>query len=103
MRPVPALAVTTTVLPDPGSLIGFLPREGQLLWSRRGDGFVGVGTALRLEFNGATRFTDAAAAWRAVAERASVETFVLASAAQSTTSTAGRARRATANGALTMV
>lgn len=76
MRPVRALTVTTTVLDDPGSLmgslLGFLPPDGQLLWLRRGDGFVGIGTALRLEFSGAARFTDAAASWRAIAESAHV-------------------------------
>ena len=71
-RPVPSLSVTTIAVPDPGSLLGFLPPEGQLLWSRRGDGLIGVGTALRLEFSGSDRFTEAATAWRAVAERAQV-------------------------------
>ncbi|WP_227497021.1 isochorismate synthase [Planctomonas psychrotolerans] len=35
-----------------------------LLWLRDGVGIAGVGTTLRLEFGGATRMTDAAAAWR---------------------------------------
>ena len=41
---------------------------------RRGaDGIVGRGEAMRLEFHGAARFTDAADAWRAVAREASVD------------------------------
>ena len=71
-RQIPALTVTTTPLDDPGSLLGFLQKDEQLLWSRRGDGIVGVESALRLEFSGASRFTDAAAAWRTVAARANV-------------------------------
>ena len=71
-RQIPALTVTTTPLDDPGSLLGVLQKDEQLLWSRRGDGIVGVESALRLEFSGASRFTDAAAAWRTVAARANV-------------------------------
>lgn len=41
---------------------------------RRGaDGIVGRGEAVRLEFHGASRFTDAAEAWRAVAQQATVD------------------------------
>ncbi|WP_347755953.1 isochorismate synthase [Agrococcus sp. ProA11] len=41
---------------------------------RRGaDGIVGRGEALRLEFRGAARFTDAADAWRAIAREAVVD------------------------------
>ncbi len=39
---------------------------------RRNQGLAGIGTALRLEFFGPTRFTDAAAAWRDVAAAATV-------------------------------
>ncbi len=39
---------------------------------RRGDGIVGIGEAMRLQFTGPDRLTDAARAWRDVAERAEV-------------------------------
>jgi menaquinone-specific isochorismate synthase len=70
--PVPALNVVTAPIDDPGSLIGLLDRERQLLWQRRGHGMVGIGEAVRLEFTGASRFTDAARTWRRVAAAAAV-------------------------------
>ncbi|TFC45628.1 isochorismate synthase [Cryobacterium sp. TMT1-21] len=39
---------------------------------RRNQGLAGIGTALRLEFSGPTRFEDAAAAWREVVAAATV-------------------------------
>ncbi|TFD75714.1 isochorismate synthase [Cryobacterium fucosi] len=39
---------------------------------RRNQGLAGIGTALRLEFSGPTRLTDAAAAWRDVVAAATV-------------------------------
>ncbi|MBC7443223.1 MAG: chorismate-binding protein [Ramlibacter sp.] len=39
---------------------------------RRNQGLAGIGTALRLEFSGAARFEDAAAAWRDVVAAATV-------------------------------
>ncbi|HMM82827.1 MAG TPA: isochorismate synthase [Terrimesophilobacter sp.] len=49
-----------------------LPPRDQLLWLRRGEGMIGLGTALRMEFSGPDRFRDAAAAWRDVAAHATV-------------------------------
>ena len=68
----PALYVSTVAIDDPGSLVGRLGPDMQLLWLRRGEGFVGLGTALRWEFDGASRMTDAAAAWRRLAASATV-------------------------------
>ncbi len=67
-----SLTVVTTRIPDPGPLVPMLDRARPLLWSRRGFGLAGFGEALRLEFSGPDRFTDAAAAWRAVAAAATV-------------------------------
>jgi menaquinone-specific isochorismate synthase len=70
---VSAIAASTTRIDDPGSLLELLPPRQQLLWLRRGEGIAGFGSALRLTFSGPSRFADAAAAWRAVAEATTVE------------------------------
>jgi menaquinone-specific isochorismate synthase len=71
-RQFPALSVETRPLDDVGPLIRLLDAREPLLWMRRGFGLVGLGCALRLEFTGPSRLTDAAAAWREVAARARV-------------------------------
>ena len=71
-RPYPALSVETQQIDDVGPLIRLLNAREPLLWMRRGFGLVGLGCALRLEFTGPSRLTDAAAAWREVAARSSV-------------------------------
>ena len=65
--PLPALSVSTEASADHGSLIERLGSRHPLAFLRGGDGIVGLGEALRLEFTSPTRITDAAAAWRAVA------------------------------------
>lgn len=67
-----SLTVVTTEIADPGPLVPMLDKHSPLLWSRRGFGLAGFGEALRLEFAGPTRFTDAAAAWLAVATAATI-------------------------------
>jgi menaquinone-specific isochorismate synthase len=69
---VQALSVETTPIADIRQLILLLDRHDPLLWMRRNQGLAGIGTALRLEFTGATRMTDAAAAWREVVAAATV-------------------------------
>jgi menaquinone-specific isochorismate synthase len=69
---VQALTVETTPIADIRQLILLLDRHHPLLWMRRNQGLAGIGTALRLEFTGPTRMTDAAAAWRAVVAAATV-------------------------------
>lgn len=71
--PLPRLFVTTVAVADPGSLLAFSEREHPLLWLREGEGLAGYGEALRLEFSGTTRFTDAATAWRELGELAEVD------------------------------
>ena len=66
-----ALTVETTPIADVRQLIPLLDERQPLLWMRRNQGLAGIGTALRLEFSGPTRMTDAAAAWRAVVAAAS--------------------------------
>jgi menaquinone-specific isochorismate synthase len=69
---VPSLTVETIPTADLGPLVPMLEPSHPLLWMRRGFGLVGHGEALRLEFCGPDRITDAAAAWQRIAETAAV-------------------------------
>ncbi len=71
-RTIPALTVETSAIADPGLLTPLLDRDDPLLFMRAGDGIAGIGTALRLEFSGPGRMTDAASAWRQVTALATV-------------------------------
>ncbi|WP_241984730.1 isochorismate synthase [Cryobacterium adonitolivorans] len=68
----PALTVETSPIADIRQLILLLDERTPLLWMRRNQGLAGFGSALRLEFSGPTRMTDAAAAWRDVVAAATV-------------------------------
>jgi menaquinone-specific isochorismate synthase len=57
---------------DVRSLIALVDATNPLLWLRKGRGLAGIGSALRLEFDGPTRMQDAATAWREVAAAATV-------------------------------
>lgn len=67
-----ALRVVTEVSTDPGPLVSRLAARHPLAFLRNGEGIIGLGEALRLEFRGASRIEDAAAAWREVAIAATV-------------------------------
>ena len=69
---VPALTVVTSACRDIGPLVPVLDGAEPLLWVRRGHGFAGIGTALRLEFSGPHRVADAAAAWQRVVAAATI-------------------------------
>ncbi|HWH25678.1 MAG TPA: chorismate-binding protein [Pseudolysinimonas sp.] len=69
---LPAFDVVTERIDPIASVIPLLDRSAPLLFMRRGEGVVGLGEALRLEFFGPNRVTDAAAAWRIIAARATV-------------------------------
>ncbi|MCU1546511.1 MAG: Isochorismate synthase [Homoserinimonas sp.] len=71
-RPLPSLIVETTPISDPGPLVSLLDGGSPLLWRRRGFGLSGHGVALRLEFSGEHRMSEAAATWRDLVSRASV-------------------------------
>jgi len=65
-------AVTETV-GDPGPLLPYADPQHPLLALRRGDGIVGLGETLRLEYRGVNRISEAAAAWRSVSDSAAVD------------------------------
>lgn len=67
-----ALHVETAPLDDAGRLLPLLDARRPLLWLRRGEGIAGIGEAVRLEFSGPTRITDAAAAWQQLVTAATV-------------------------------
>ncbi len=69
---IPFLTSSTVRIDDPTSLAGLLSSREQLLWLRKGEGMVGFGVAIRLEFFGPARFRDASASWRELAARADV-------------------------------
>ena len=69
---LPALNVSTEASSDHGSLVTRLGSRRPLAFLRGDDGIVGLGEALRLEFSGANRITDAAAAWQALVETSTV-------------------------------
>lgn len=64
--------MSTKIASDHGALLDRLGSRHPLAFLRNGDGIVGLGEALRLEFSGPTRITDAAAAWRALAATVAV-------------------------------
>lgn len=70
---IPALTVSTVEIAEPSTMLEILPPRQQLLWLRRGEGMVGFGTAVRLEFSGISRFADASAAWRELVSLATIE------------------------------
>ena len=67
-----ALTVETSPIADIRQLVLLLDQRQPLLWMRRNQGLAGIGSALRLEFSGPNRMTDAAAAWQAVVAAATV-------------------------------
>ncbi len=66
------LTVVTVPLAHAPAFIDILDAEHPLLWRRRGAGLVGYGCALKLNLNNATRFDDAASAWKEITDAATV-------------------------------
>jgi len=69
---VPVLRVVTEAIDDIHPLVPLVDPRHPLVFIQRGQGIAGIGEALRLEFTGPTRMTDAAAAWKRVAAAAQV-------------------------------
>jgi menaquinone-specific isochorismate synthase len=68
----PVLTVVTEAIDDILPLIPLVDSRHPLVFIRRGAGIAGIGEALRLEFSGPTRMTDAATTWKSVAAAARV-------------------------------
>ena len=70
---VPSLSVRTTRIDHISPLLDVVDRRSPLVFVRGGAGMAGIGEAVRLEFSGPSRMRDAAAAWRELAGRATVD------------------------------
>jgi len=70
---VPSLSVRTTQIDHISPLLDVVDRRSPLVFVRGGAGMAGIGEAVRLEFSGPSRMRDAAAAWRELAGRATVD------------------------------
>lgn len=68
-----SLTVRSSRIDDVAPLLPLLDPRRPLVFLRRREGIVGIGEALRMEFSGPTRMTDAASAWRRVVAAATVE------------------------------
>ncbi len=66
------LRVVTEAIDDIHPLVPLVDPRHPLVFIQRGQGIAGIGEALRLEFSGPTRMTDAAAAWKRVSAAARV-------------------------------
>ena len=70
--PVMAVRAVTAAVASHDVLLEHADARHPLVALRRDDGIIGIGELLRLEFTGADRLTDAAAAWRRIAAAAEV-------------------------------
>lgn len=60
-------------VPGTDELLALADPRNPLVWMRGDRGCVGIGEVLRLGFGGPERFAEAAAAWRGIAARASID------------------------------
>jgi len=67
------LLVRTRAMSHEGALTEWVSAENPLTFQRLGQGFVGLGQALRLTFRGPNRFVDASAAWKELVEGATID------------------------------
>ena len=68
-----SLLVRTRAMSHEGALTEWVSAENPLTFQRLGQGFVGLGQALRLTFRGPNRFVDASAAWKELVEGATID------------------------------
>lgn len=67
------MRVVSAIVADVGRLVPLLDPRHPLAFVRDGDGIVGFGEAVRLEFRGPERIAEAAEAWRRLCADATVE------------------------------
>ena len=72
-----SLLVRTRAMSHEGALTEWVSAENPLTFQRLGQGFVGLGQALRLTFRGPNRFVDASAAWKELVEGATIDDALL--------------------------
>ena len=68
-----SLTVRTRAMSHEGDLTEWVSSENPLTFQRLGQGFVGLGQALRLTFRGPHRFRDASTAWKELVEHADID------------------------------
>lgn len=68
-----SLLVRTRAMTHEGALTEWVSAEHPLTFQRLGQGFVGLGQALRMTFTGPDRFTEASAAWKEIVAHATVD------------------------------
>ncbi len=68
-----SLLVRTRAMSHEGALTEWVSAENPLTFQRLGQGFVGLGQALRLSFSGPARFAEASAAWKELVASAQVD------------------------------
>lgn len=66
-------AITRPLSRVPADLLAYADPHEPLVWTRGDRGCIGAGEALRLTFEGPTRFADAALAWREISAAAVVD------------------------------
>lgn len=78
-NPASALRIESVPLTDEAERWAFLELLSRtrpstpLTWLRNGEGFIGAGRVLRLAFRGASRFSDAARAWKMISGAATID------------------------------
>ena len=68
-----SLRARTRAMSHAGNLTEWVSADNPLTFQRLGQGFVGLGQALRLSFRGPQRFADASAAWAEVVASATID------------------------------
>ncbi len=69
----PTLTAVTVAVDDDAPLLPRVDPRHPLLFQRLGEGIIGLGAVLRLEFSGGSRFRDAAATWQRIAAAAHID------------------------------
>lgn len=68
----PGLIAETVALSEAPDVLSLISPTNPLLWWRGGNGMVGFGSAVSLEFSGRTRIADAGSAWASVVSSSTI-------------------------------